>query len=82
MTVKIEVFGPGCRKCIQTERLVRHVVEELGVEADVEKVEDYQAIAAAGVLGTPAIRIDGEIKIAGRVPKQAQIEEWLRGAEA
>ena len=51
------------------------------LEADIEKVSDYQDIVAAGVLGTPAVRIDGEVKIAGRVPKVEQVQAWLRGEE-
>ena len=49
--MKIEVFGPGCRKCTQTEKVVRQVVDELGLEVEIIKVDDYQAIVAAGILG-------------------------------
>ncbi|MGM0576009.1 MAG: thioredoxin family protein [Myxococcota bacterium] len=76
--MKIQVYGPGCRKCRRTEKVVRETLDSLGVEADVEKVEDYQAIMAAGVLGTPAVAVDGEVKVSGRVPKPAEIEGWLK----
>ncbi len=49
--MKIVVYGPGCARCHETERVVRHVVEQLGITADVEKVSDYQAMAAAGRSG-------------------------------
>ncbi len=55
-------------KCRETEKIVRNVLAETGIEADVEKVEDIQAIVAAGVVSTPAVEIDGQVKIAGKVP--------------
>ncbi len=65
----VQVFGPGCARCKQTERLVRIALKELGLEAEVVKVSDYQAIAAAGVMATPAVAIDGAIKVSGRIPR-------------
>ncbi len=76
--MKIVVYGPGCARCHEAERVVRHVLEQLGVEADVQKVTDYQAMAAAGVLATPAVSIDGTMKISGRIPKVEEVEAWLR----
>ncbi len=67
--MKIVVYGPGCARCYETERIVRHVLAETNVSADVQKVSDYQAMAAAGVMATPAVSIDGVIKMTGRVPK-------------
>jgi small redox-active disulfide protein 2 len=79
--MKIVVYGPGCARCHETERVVRHVVDELGVAAEVEKVSDYQAMAAAGVLATPAVTIDGKLRISGRIPKAEEVRSWL-GKEA
>ncbi len=76
--MKIVVYGPGCARCHETERIVRHVVAQLGVQADVEKVSDYQAMAAAGVRATPAVSVDGVMKMSGRIPKAAEVEAWLR----
>ncbi len=76
--MRIIVYGPGCARCHETERVVRHVVEQLGVEADVQKVTDYQAMAAAGVLATPAVSVDGTMKVSGRIPKAEEVEAWLR----
>jgi small redox-active disulfide protein 2 len=78
--MKIVVYGPGCARCHETERVVRHVIEQLGVAADVEKVSDYQAMAAAGVLATPAVSIDGVMKITGRIPKAEEVKGWIAGA--
>ena len=75
--MKIVVYGPGCARCHETERVVRHVVEQLDVSADVEKVSDYQAMAAAGVVATPAVSIDGVMKLSGRIPKAEEVKGWL-----
>ena len=75
--MKIVVYGPGCARCHATERVVRHVVEQLGISADVQKVSDYQAMAAAGVMATPAVSIDGVIKMTGRIPKAEEVKAWL-----
>ncbi len=75
--MKIVVYGPGCARCHETERVVRHVVAQLGVSADVEKVSDYQAMAEAGIMATPAVTIDGELKVAGRIPKTEEVKGWL-----
>ncbi len=77
--MKIVVYGPGCARCHETERVVRHVIEELGVGADVQKVTDYQAMAAAGILATPAVSVDGVVRIAGRIPKVEEVKGWLEG---
>jgi small redox-active disulfide protein 2 len=75
--MKIVVYGPGCARCHETERVVRHVVDELGVGAEVQKVTDFRAMAEAGVVATPAVSIDGVLKIAGRIPKSDEVREWL-----
>ena len=61
---KIQIFGTGCPKCNQLEANAKAAVEKLGIEAEVEKVKDLNRIAEAGVMLTPALAIDGEVKIA------------------
>ncbi len=78
--MKVVVYGPGCARCRETERVVRHVIEQLGVGAEVEKVHDYKAMAEAGVVSTPAVSIDGQMKVAGRIPKSEEVQEWLAAA--
>jgi small redox-active disulfide protein 2 len=78
--MKIVVYGPGCARCHETERVVRHVVAQMNVSADVEKVSDYQAMAEAGVVATPAVSIDGVLKITGRIPKAEEVKGWLVSA--
>ncbi len=76
---KISVYGPGCMKCKQTEALVRQVVTETGTDATVEKVTDFQAIAAAGILSTPAVAVDGVVKLKGRVPTAEELRQLVAG---
>jgi small redox-active disulfide protein 2 len=76
--MKIKVLGPGCPKCEQTVKLVQEVVTESAVAAEVEKVKDFQQIAAYGVMVTPAVVVDGEVKVAGKVPSKQEILTWLQ----
>lgn len=75
--MEIKVCGPGCAKCHEAERLVREAVAEKGVEATIEKVTDFNAIAGFGVFSTPAVVIDGQIKCVGKVPSKKDILEWI-----
>jgi small redox-active disulfide protein 2 len=74
----IKVCGPGCAKCHEAERLVKEAVEEAKVEATIEKVTDFNAIAGYGVFSTPAVIIDGQVKCVGKVPSKKDILEWIR----
>ena len=76
--MKIKVLGPGCKKCVETEKIIRNVIEEAGVDAVVEKVSDLQEIAKHGVFSTPAVIIDGQTKCAGKVPGRKIVLDWLK----
>jgi len=76
--MKIEILGSGCAKCKSVEKLVRNIVEELGIQADIVKVEDLQEIVNRGIMMTPAVFIDGEAKIVGRVPTADELRKLLR----
>ena len=76
--MEIKVCGPGCAKCEEAERLVREAVAEAGIEANIEKVTDFNAIAGYGVFSTPAVIIDGQVKCVGKVPSRKELLEWLR----
>jgi len=73
----IKILGTGCAKCQQTEKLVREVLDETGVTAQVEKVADIKSITKYGVMLTPAVVVDGEVKIVGKIPKKEDIKSWL-----
>ena len=76
--MKIEIFGPGCAKCNTTEKIIRKTVEELGISADIVKIEDMQEIINRGVMMTPAVFVDGEAKVVGRIPNPDEIKKWLK----
>ncbi|MBW2568069.1 MAG: TM0996/MTH895 family glutaredoxin-like protein [Deltaproteobacteria bacterium] len=73
----IKVLGPGCPKCQQVEKVVKEAVAEAGVEAQIEKVADIMEIASYGVLGTPAVVVNGEVKSVGKIPKKEDILAWI-----
>ena len=76
--VKIEILGTGCPKCKATEKVVRKVVEELGKDIEVVKVEDLQEIVDRGVMMTPAIVVDGEVKIVGHIPSIDEVKKIIK----
>ncbi len=75
--LNIKVYGPGCAKCKETEKRVRHVVEQSGVEATVTHATDFAEMAKAGVLMTPAVAVNGVVKLSGRIPSEDEIRSWL-----
>ncbi len=77
MTHLIEVLGHGCRNCQRVEEVVREVVAERGLDADVRHVTDDAEIASRGVMSTPGLVIDGTVVMAGRIPTHEQVATWL-----
>jgi len=77
--MEIKVLGPGCPKCQQAEKVVQEAVQESGVEAAVEKVTGMMDIAKYGVFGTPAVVVDGEVKVVGKVPSKEEVLSWVQG---
>jgi small redox-active disulfide protein 2 len=75
--MKIEILGSGCAKCKKTKEIVEQAVAELGVDAQVLKVEDMDKILSYGVMITPAVVVDGDVKIAGKVPTVEKVKEWI-----
>jgi len=80
--VIIKVLGPGCTNCKNLERVTREAVAELDLDATIEKVEDYAAIAGYGIMSTPALVVDEEVVVYGRVPKVAELRALLAPATA
>ena len=76
----IKVLSPGCNNCKTLERVTKEAVSELGINATIEKVEDYGAIAGYGVMSTPALVIDEVVVMSGRVPTPAHLRELLAAA--
>ncbi len=77
MTTEIRVLGAGCAKCKATLALAREVIEAEGRDARLVKVEDIAEIIGHGIMSTPGIMVNGEMKMVGKVPSRAQLREWL-----
>ncbi|MFP4423956.1 MAG: thioredoxin family protein [Candidatus Woesearchaeota archaeon] len=75
--MKIEILGSGCPNCKQLEENAKKALEEAGKEAEVVKVEEIDKIVGYGVMSTPAIVIDGEVKSYGKVADVEEIKQWL-----
>jgi small redox-active disulfide protein 2 len=75
--MNIKVLGPGCAKCQQAEKVVKAAVAEAGVDADIEKVNDLMKIAGYGVMATPAVVVDGEVKLVGKIPTKEMVQKWI-----
>lgn len=75
--MEIKVLGPGCPKCHEAEKIVREALAESGVAANVTKVSDFQEIAMLGVFATPAVVIDGQVKVSGKVPTKKDVLAWI-----
>lgn len=74
---RVQVLGTGCPKCRQTAANAKQAAEAAGVQIELEKVETPADIAKFGVMFTPALAIDGEVKVSGRIPTVDEIKGWL-----
>ena len=75
--MRIQVLGTGCARCKQLLSAVQQAVAELGVTADVEKIEDIKEIMKFRVLATPALAVDGVVKAAGRMLSPDEIKKLI-----
>jgi small redox-active disulfide protein 2 len=77
--MKIEILGTGCSKCKNLFAVTDEALKESGKSAELIKVESIAEIMKFGVMSTPAIAIDGQVKAAGRVPSKEEIKKWING---
>jgi len=75
--MEIKVLGTGCAKCKQLEKMTREVAAELNLDANIEKVEDIYKIMQAGVMTTPALVVDGEVVLKGKLPSVKELKSIL-----
>ena len=80
--MQILVIGPGCSKCKMLAQLTEQAVKELGVTAEINKVTDLKQIMALGVMMTPALAVNGAIKVVGKVPGLPELKAILQQAAA
>ena len=79
--MKVQILGTGCPKCKLLEQHAREAIQELGIQADVEKVTDIDKIREMGVMMTPALAIDGEVKSVGKVLTKDQAVQIIKGGK-
>ena len=75
--MRVEILGTGCAKCNKLYQAAKEAVAAAGLDAEVVKVEDITEIMKRGVMVTPALVVDGEVKLVGKVPKPAEIARML-----
>ncbi|MBD3374018.1 thioredoxin family protein [candidate division KSB1 bacterium] len=75
--MNIKVLGSGCSKCNELEKRVRQVAESHHIEIDLEKVTAVEDIMSYGVMITPGLVIDGNVKSSGKLPSKEEILEWI-----
>lgn len=73
----IRILGPGCVSCNKLNTMIFDIMQRRGIAADIEQIHDLDEIWRHGVISTPALIINGEIKCAGRMPPPAEVEQWL-----
>ena len=79
--LEIKILGPGCANCDRLEREVMETVRELDLPAGIDHVRDIREIGKYGVMGSPALIINGKVKAVGRVPMKSEIRKWLTEAK-
>lgn len=77
MALEIKILGTGCPKCNSLEKLTRKVVEESGVNANIEKVDDIMKIMEYGIMRTPGLVVNGEVRASGTLPTEKEIKAIL-----
>jgi small redox-active disulfide protein 2 len=74
---KLQILGTGCPKCKMLAELTEAAAKDLGIEYKIEKVTDINEIMKFGVMMTPALAVDGQVKVVGKVPSQDEIIKML-----
>jgi len=76
----IKILGSGCSNCKRLEALARKVAGDLGIEAEFEKVTDFNEIMKWPILSTPGLVVNDKLVSSGRIPSEKEIAEWLKSA--
>ena len=76
--MKIKILGTGCPKCMKLEAMVKTTVDKLGLDAEITHVHDIDKILSYDVMMTPALVVDGVVKLSGKLPSDAVLEKLLQ----
>ncbi len=76
--MNIKILGPGCKKCKKLEENTKKALGELGLEATIEKVENMEKITAYGIMSTPALVVDEQVKFSGKIPSVKELKKYLQ----
>ena len=76
--MKVQILGTGCPRCKKLEANARKAIEELGIDAEIGKVQDIKEITKFGVMMTPGLVIDGKVKCSGEIASVEKIKKWLQ----
>lgn len=79
--MKIEVVGPGCARCVMTEKNVQEAVRQLGITAEIVKVTNVAEFARKGVMFTPGVIVDGQVKVSGKIPTVDELKKVLSASK-
>lgn len=77
VVTKLQILGTGCPKCKKLAEVTEEAAKSLGIEYEIEKVSDIQEIMKFGVMMTPALAVDGTVKVAGKVPSTDEIRKMI-----
>jgi len=80
MNIDVKILGPGCKKCQEVTNMVRMVAKENHLYAQIEEIANIERTAEFGVIETPALVVDGDVKCMGRVPGPSEVLAWLKKA--
>ena len=80
--MKIQILGTGCPKCRKTYENAEQAINDLGISADLEKVESIKDIMSFDVMVTPAVAIDGKVKVSGKVPSVDEIKTYISESQS
>lgn len=78
--LNIKILGSGCANCKEVEKIVRQIVDEMAIEADVVKVTDYTEIMTYDILSTPGLVVNNQVVCSGRIPTKAEVTTWFVNA--
>jgi small redox-active disulfide protein 2 len=79
--MKLQILGTGCPKCNKLAKMTETAAKELGIDYELEKVTDIAAIMQMGVMMTPALAVDGQVKVTGKVPSSDEIKKMIAAGE-